>query len=158
MGKDAKMLQLCASLMKDDKNVLSKTSPFDIESLEATTIDLRDAQDHGGGDIRLRWPPQVPQHITEEILGRGRRTNQHPRQNNLKIDHEGFCHRRQHYLRPTKCRRFIPFQPRSYRQYTIRKTKSMQELFIPSASEQFLEMLIVLRFIGGRNSAIAVRA
>jgi len=54
MGKDAKMLQLCASLMKDDKNVLSKTSPFDIESLEATTIDLRDAQDHGGGDIRLR--------------------------------------------------------------------------------------------------------
>jgi len=40
LDRESRMVELCASLMKSDKNVLSEASPFGTKTLEAITINF----------------------------------------------------------------------------------------------------------------------
>jgi len=165
------MAHLLASIMKTDKNVFAKTSALGIESLESITIDLNG---NGGNKVNAKLlkilmetsdKDDIPKFFNSELkksIGEDDDPISNLDKNTTRLIMKGHLIGDSTIRDPKEAEGVSIFALVPLGETASSKSASGQNTFIPSTSEQFLEMLrsfkILLRFIGGKKSAIAVQS
>ena len=170
-NESTQMALMLASIMKTDKNVLSKTSAYGIQSLEAITVDFNG----NGGNKMSRHPHRIlfetsdkddiPKFFNTELrrsLGEDDDPIGTIDKNTTRLIMKGNLIGDSTIRDPKEAEGVSIFAMVPDGETSSSKTTSSQSIFIPSTSEQFLEMLrsfkILLRFIAGKNSAAAIQS
>jgi hypothetical protein len=165
------MAYVIAKIMKSEKNVLSKTSTLGIESLESITTDFK-----GNGGVKMNNPvlkilmetsdkEDIPKFFNSE-LRRALRDDDDPigriDKKTANLIMKGHLVGDDTIRDPKEMEGISIFTIVPPGETASSKSATGQNIFMPSTAEQFLEMLrsfkILLRFLGGKKSAIAIQS